>query len=319
MLHARKLPEEAIQASLAVAERFEEFVRDHGGVASGQIAAEFSRMLVRDGHNSLDNYYALARYGRFTGNDEPLVTFLDLLDGAEAPANLHRRAAEFLGQEARDEAFAGIGLPPLGLPSSEKPQFMHPVLKRLEQQVGAEQVRRLLSASLRDLPDRYFVGERRRYRGSKNVDEYLVKKHRAFVRELRTCRREGRLFFAQEITGDVLALVENDPEIESGRREGSTVYVTQIPYMTKQFLAETDPALKRYYACHCPWVREAIRQGEHELYRDFCYCSAGYHKRPWEVIFRRPIQVEVLESVLKGDTRCRFAIRLPDEAMPADA
>jgi hypothetical protein len=35
------------------------------------------------------------------------------------------------------------------------------------------------------------------------------------------------------------------------------------------------------------------------------------------VIFRRPFQVEVLESVLRGDMRCRFAIRLPQEAVPA--
>jgi hypothetical protein len=117
----------------------------------------------------------------------------------------------------------------------------------------------------------------------------------------------------------VLALVENDPEIESGRREGSIVYVTKIPYMAKEFLAETDPTLRRYYACHCPWAREAIRQSERELFGDFCYCSGGYHKKPWEVIFRRPIRVEVLESALRGNLRCRFAIHLPDEAVPAGA
>ncbi len=134
---------------------------------------------------------------------------------------------------------------------------------------------------------------------------------------MRKCQREGRLFFAQEITDEVVALVENDPEIESGRRVGDVVYVSKIPYMAKQFLAETDPTLKRYYACHCPWAREAIRNGDVPLVADLCYCSGGFHKKPWEVVFRRALQVEVLESVLRGDERCRFAIHLPPEAVPA--
>jgi hypothetical protein len=317
MLRTRKLPDEAIEASLALAERFEGFVAASGGGPSAEAAWAFSRMLIGEGQNTEANYDALARYGRFTGNDELYVAVLELLDGAEAQENLYRQVGQAFGEEVRDEVFRGIGVAPLGLPSTEKPGTMHPVLERLEQRVGAEECRQMLSGSLRDLPDRYFLGERRRYRRSKDIDDYLVKKHRAFVRELRKCQREGRLFYAQEITDEVVALVENDPEIESGRREGDIVYVSKIPYMAKQFLAETDPTLKRYYACHCPWVREAIKNGDVPLATDFCYCSGGYHKKPWEVIFRRPLQVEVLESVLRGDARCRFAIYLPQEAMPA--
>jgi hypothetical protein len=41
---------------------------------------------------------------------------------------------------------------------------------------------------------------------------------------------------------------------------------------------------------------------------------AGFHKKPWEVIFGRTIQADVLESVLQGDMRCRFAIHLLKES-----
>jgi predicted hydrocarbon binding protein len=44
----------------------------------------------------------------------------------------------------------------------------------------------------------------------------------------------------------------------------------------------------------------------------FCQCSAGFHKKPYEIIFGQPVKAEVLESVLKGDDICRFAIYLPD-------
>jgi hypothetical protein len=312
MLRTRKVSEEGIETSIALAERFEAFRA--GPTPPADAAWAFSRVLIAEGQNTEANYLALARYGRFTHDDELFVAVLELLDGAEAQANLYRLVAEAWGDEVRDRAFAGIGLSPLGLPSTDKPRFVHPVLERLEQEVGEEECRQLLSGSLRDLPDRYFLGERRRYRRSTDVDHYLRKKHRAFVRELKKCQREGRLFFAQEVTEEVVAFVENDPEIESGRREGNTVYVSKIPYMARQFLAETDPTLKRYYACHCPWAREAIKTGDVQLFSDFCYCSAGFHKKPWEVIFGYPLQAQVLESVLRGDPRCRFVIYLPEEA-----
>ena len=317
MLQTRRLSDEKIEASIGLAERFELFLHDSGRLSSGESALAFSGLLIQEGQNTEDNYYALARYGRFTKNNDMYVAVLELLDGAEAQANLHRRVGEVFGQEVRDEVFAGIGVSPLGLPSSEKPRYMHPIVQRLEDRVGEEECRRLLSGGLRDLPDVYFRGERRKYRQAKDIDEYLRKRHQAFVRRLKKCQREGQLFFAQEITDAVVALVQNDPEIESGRREGNVVYVSKIPYMAKQYLAESDPTLKRYYACHCPWAREAIRSRDVRLAGTFCYCSGGYHKKPWEVIFKRPLEVELLQSAVRGDLRCRFAIYLPQEAIPA--
>ena len=123
--------------------------------------------------------------------------------------------------------------------------------------------------------------------------------------------QQGKLFFAQEITPEVLAFVRSDPEMGGGRREGQVIYETKIPFLTSKYLAENDPVLRRYYYCHCPWTREAIRKQDVPIAKNFCYCSAGFHKKPWEIIFEQPIQVDVLESILKGDDRCRFAIHLP--------
>jgi hypothetical protein len=213
----------------------------------------------------------------------------------------------------RDEVFAGIGVSSLGKPSPEKPYDMFPVIDRLIEQVGEKETERLLSACLRDLPDKYFRNERRKFAKARDIDDYLKKKHRSFVRWIRKCQREGELFFAQEITDEVVAFVKENQEIESGVREGNILYVSKIPYNAKHYLAETDPTLKRYYACHCPWAREAIKDGNIRLNAIFCNCSGGFHKKPWEVIFGQTLQVEVLESVLKGDFRCRFAIHLPEK------
>jgi hypothetical protein len=254
---------------------------------------------------------ALARYGLFTQNNALFVAILELLDGAEAQPNFYRRVAEVFGEEVRDAVFAGIGVAPLGLPSPEKPRFIHPVVERLEARVGEEACKALLADSLRDLPDEYYLQERQKYQEAADIDEYLRQKKQAFVEQLEASQREGRLFFAQEITDEVLAFVKGDPEIGGGRREGNIIYETKIPYMTRDYLAETDPTLKRYYYCHCPWAREAVKNGNVTLTATFCNCSAGFHKKSWEVIFEQPLKAEVLESVLKGDARCRFAIYLP--------
>ncbi len=314
MLQKRNIPEDKIEAAIALIGHFEEFLADMGDMPITEAAWAFSERLIQEGQNTEDNYLALARYGFFTQNNALFVAILELLDGEEAQRNFYRKVAEVFGEEIRDEVFAGIGVAPLGLPTPAKPRTMHPVVARLEAKVGEAACRALLADSLRDLPDEYFADERQRYEASGgDLDEYLRLKKQAFVERLEACQREGRLFFAQEVTNEVIAFVKNDPEIGGGRREGNVVYETKIPFMTPQYLAAADPVMKRYFYCHCPWAREAIKNGDTSLTATFCQCSAGFHKKPWEIALGRPVKAEVLESVLKGDDRCRFAIHLPLE------
>jgi hypothetical protein len=315
MLEPLKLSEEQIQASIGIAERFEAYLSEPGKVPSADTAWAYSRRLIEEGKNTEDNYIALVRYCRFIKDDEMFVAMLELVDGAEVSENLYRGVGDRFGPEIRDEVFTGIGVAPYGTPTPHKPAYLHPVIQRLEARVGPDACKEFLSASLRDLPDEYFVSERDAFRQAPDIDAYLHRRKEAFVARLEECRRQGRLFFSQEITGEVLDLVRSDPEMGGGRREGNIIYETKIPYMAKQYLAETDQTLKRYYACHCPWARDAVKNGDVTLAEIFCQCSGGFHKKPWEVVLGRPLRVEVLESVLKGDTRCRFAIYLPQEAV----
>jgi hypothetical protein len=309
MLQERKVPADKLDPAIALAERFEQFAERSGGF-SVETARAFSEVLIEEGGNTQENFYTLARYGMFIKNNAVFVTFVESLDGGEAQENLYKRVAEKYGEPLREEVFAGIGVAPFGIPATEKPRYMQPVIARLEQVLGPDACRALLEDSLRDLPDEYFAREREDFQSSRNVDEYIARRKQKFVEQLEACQREGRLFFAQEITDEVLAFVRADPEIGGGRRVGDVVYETKIPYMTREYLAETDPTMKRYYACHCPWAREAVKSGE-KVAPIFCNCSAGFHKKPWEVALGQKVRVDVLESALQGDTRCRFAIHLP--------
>ncbi len=312
LLKKRKLAAKKIAAAVALAERFEAFIDSTGGKPDAETTWAFCEVLIREGQNTFDNLLALARYGQFIKNNAVYVAVLELLDGREAQGNLYRRVGELFGRELRDEVFAGIGVAPLGTPSTEKPGYMFPVLERLTNNVGRRAVEQLLSACLRDLPDEYYRNDRRAYVRARNIDTYLVAKHCSFVRTLRKCQKAGELFFAQEITDQVVEFVRQNQEIETGVRVGDTLYVTKIPYNAKRFLAEEEPLLRRYYACHCPWAREAIRTGTVAVDSIFCNCSGGFSKKPWEVIFGQTLRVEVLESALRGDMRCRFAIHLPE-------
>ena len=99
----------------------------------------------------------------------------------------------------------------------------------------------------------------------------------------------------------------------AGIRQGNTILCTKIPKSGNliEYMAEKDPDLKRQLYCHCPRVRDALKIGR-SIPIVYCYCGAGFYKGIWEEILGEPVQVEVLESVLQGDTVCKIAIRLPD-------
>jgi len=70
--------------------------------------------------------------------------------------------------------------------------------------------------------------------------------------------------------------------------------------------------MKRYHACHCPLARASILEGDPDISPTWCYCSGGFEKFQFDVIFDEDVGVEVLESALAGDQRCRFAVRIPE-------
>lgn len=321
-LQSRQLTVEQINQHISILSRFEEYLGSlHPPLpierAGSEITQAFVNILVDEGNNSYENLLALARYGRFCQNHPLSVAILELLDGSEAFDGLYRKVGEVVGSERRAKLFEEIDSPPLGTPNTIKARLMQAVIERLNHQLDPETHAQVFSDSFRDLPDKYYQGDKQKYWEINDFDTYLEEKRAEFIALLEQLMAEGKLFFSQEITQEVIDFVRADPEISQGVRQGNILFVTKIPYMAKEFLAEQDPEKKRYYYCHCPWARESLRRGEEPVSARFCQCSAGFHKKPWEVIFGRPLQADVLESVLQGDLRCRFAIHLPGEAVGA--
>ncbi len=319
-LRGKGLPEDLIERSAAQAERFDAFMRGPGRPGSVEKARPldanaFAALLIKEKSSSAENIVALARYSFFCGNHAAFVAFVETVDGAEALDNLYAKVGKELGNRARDEVFRDVSLPPIGTPNTEKPRHMQAVLERLERKVGEERCRGFLRDSLRDLPDEGYLDQKRLYEEAGSLDAYLERKGRDFVAQLEELKREGKPYFTQTITDEVIEFVKSHPEIREGVRKGNVVYEAKIPYMAREYLAETDPRMKAYYYCHCPWARESLQRGEARVSRTFCNCSAAFHRKPYEIIFGQRLEVEVLETVLAGDPWCRFAIHLPADAI----
>jgi hypothetical protein len=312
----RGFEDEDAVALVAVAERFERYASaGREPSLAGQLDA-FSQLLIDEGRNTGEVFYGLALYGRYTG-DEPLhATIMSFLDGAEALGNLHDRLGEEIGHDERDRVFDGIGLPPLGTPAGELPAFTARVMERLGAEVDPAVTDAILSDCLRDLDDAWFAEARAHFEEHGDIDALLEWRREQMMETLERHHSEGTPWFVQEITEDVLEFVRDHPEISTGVRVGSTIVEVKIPHTTREWLAADDDEERRYHYCHCPWVKESLLDDDVTVPAAFCACSAGFHKRFWEVVLGRPLTAEIRESVLAGDDRCTIAIHLPDDVVP---
>ena len=273
---------------------------------------KFAKLLIKENLNTYTSLVALSRYGYFIKNMNLYLAVLELIDGAEVMNVLNERLGEHVGEEKRDKILPAENLPPLGLPSIEKIDVTHQVLEKMNKVLTPEECKQVLTDVSHGLPRDFRKGEREKFLKAENIDDYLRQKRADAITELEKHRDEGTLFFNQYITEDVVNFVKSRPDVLSGERRGNTIYHTKIPYMVQEYLDAKDVKMKRYYACHCAWARESILKGD-EVSSEFCYCSGGFTKQPWEAALDQPLEFEMVKSVLKGDDECSFIIHLPDD------
>jgi hypothetical protein len=101
----------------------------------------------------------------------------------------------------------------------------------------------------------------------------------------------------------------------AGIHRDNTVIATKIPKSGNlvSYLQEPDHERKRHLYCHCPRIRHVVSKAG-RVPRLYCYCGAGFYKGIWEEILQRPVEVEVMETVLDGGDVCKIAVYLPLDA-----
>jgi hypothetical protein len=271
---------------------------------------EYINSLIISGINSEDCLLALARYFYLIGRKDAYVYFASLLGGAGVMENIAERLTQLEGRGMAGEVFSNLRKPPLGADPKEYPEYTGRFMARLEAALPPESVKKVLAGNNHGIAREAYLGEKALYEKAASLDAYLEDYQRRQIEELQEYCEQNKIWYEQKITQEVVDFAASNQEIMSAVRWGDALFVTKIPYDPEKFLQESDPTLKRYYACHCPFAREAILNRDIRISSNWCYCSAGYAKYPYEIIFGRELKVEMLASALKGDLVCRFAIDL---------
>ena len=312
---ARKLDDRAADAAVAAVRAFEAALRRSGHTLERfSLAAlqEYLAGLVARNENDRDSLLGLARYCSLTHRDEAYIHFTAVLGRGELLDNLAERLESIAGSVVRARVFEGIRPPPDGAPPQAAIASTITVVERMASELPEETLTRVFAGNLHGIPASAFSGERERFLAAASIDAWLAEKHARSVAELERHLAEGRLWYEQRITRRVVEFVKAHPEILGGVRRGERILFTKIPYAPDEWLREADPARRRYLACHCPLARESIPGGGPRVPAIFCNCSAGFEKLPFGAAFGVEPSVEVLESVLAGDDRCRFGIAIPE-------
>jgi predicted ArsR family transcriptional regulator len=69
---------------------------------------------------------------------------------------------------------------------------------------------------------------------------------------------------------------------------------------------EGDVIYGSYGRCYCG----SVSQAKERLSSVYCSCSCGWYKELFETALERPVEVELLDSIVQGAEACRFTIRI---------
>ena len=313
-LVGRRMKVEAVEGAVAAVKSFEGELRSQGkGFESASLGdlKEYISDLIKAGLNTEDRLLALSRYFWLMKRNDFYSYFAAVLGGRGVYASIGERLTE----SKRKEVFEGFKQPPLGSPPDTYPACTKELLDRLDASLPPGEVKRVLTGNHHRIPVEGFSEMKKRFEKARTMEEFLLGEHGRLVAELEEVMRSGRLWYEQVITPEVVEYVRGDQTIQNGVLAGDIVLKSKIPFAPDKWLREKDPKMRRYYACHCQLAREAILNDTAVPLATFCYCSAGYEKLPLEVVLGVPLEVEVLESVLAGGERCRFAVKIPWEKL----
>lgn len=107
----------------------------------------------------------------------------------------------------------------------------------------------------------------------------------------RACAQRGAVDAFKKASGGnldkLLQALEAHLGAGNARREGNTVHL-------------------RYAKCYCPLVSA----GRERLSNTYCECSRGWALEVFQAVTGKPVTVDLLSSVKRGDADCRFTIRI---------
>lgn len=307
---SRGRSDEEITAILHDVKELEDFIHGHNVELENltvPLLRTFIAKLIQEERNTMDRLIHLMRYFAATRQYDLYIYFTSLVN---SPGVIDQIVQRLDPQTKIDVEF-----PPLGSDISEMPQATARFMNQLSATMDRTRLRKALAGNNHEIPREAFSKEKEIFDQTDSLDEYLVGLNQRGIATLQKHADTGLVWFEQIITQEVVDYVKTNPEIMSATRVGNKLYTAKIPFDTVNFLNATDLDTKRFYACHCPFVRTSLLTQHPKVDKDWCYCSAGFGKFLYEVLFEEELEVEVLETPLSGSTLCRFSITIPERIM----
>lgn len=207
------------------------------------------------------------------------------------------------GADARRQIMDGSHILSSDTPRTEIIAWTQGAIQRLETLMDEGQQKQIMTGCACQYPKESLQEMRRAYAETSDirlVHQMLRDQFQSFL--------QHNLKLSNEMTADILARGWG----AAGILEEDRIVATKIPKSGNllAYMQETDPKKQRALYCHCPRIREILKSNE-KLSDTYCYCGAGFYKGMWEEILQQPLEVELLQSVLRGDPVCQVAIHLP--------
>jgi hypothetical protein len=315
-LSSRGMTQEKINQYVESLEKADEYFKSMGKELLKAKVEDFRKYvsyLIESGENSYDELMPVGRYVYMMDMKEAWIYYAAILGGNTIYPSIRERLEDVAGKGICDSVFDKVDVPPLGSDPEEYPKATRQLMDQLAGELPPELYRKVLAGNHHKIPSEWFLKHKKWLEDlDGDIDAWLKKMHDSAVAELEEHLKEDKVWFEQVITQDIVDYVKNNQELLSGVREGEWIYNLKFPYAPQEYLDAEDDLMKRYYMCHCPLARSGILSGE-QVPLDWCYCSAGYAKFRYDIVFGEETEVEVLESVLGGSDKCRFRILIPEK------
>lgn len=266
--------------------------------------------LVKNKINNVENFIVLMRYYKTINRNDLFIHLTRYTGMLDVIDNILIRLYNYVEKTLYLRITDGYNIPYLGVSPYDLPKYASDLMGRLEKNLDEQLVERVLTGNNHSLSETSQLQEKIEYEASESLKQYLKARHSRKVEELKKHYQENTVWFEQTITQEVIDFVANNQEVLSASLIDGKLYITKIPYDTLAYLNASDSISKKYFGCHCPFAREAIKAGKPKLSEKFCYCSAGFAKFPFEVILGQTLPVKCLETILGDSEICRFEIDL---------
>ncbi len=290
--------------------QFEQCVKKDIDDTSIEDIKVYFNFLIEHQSNTYNKVIHIARYFYYAGKKEEYIHMTKYFNSLGVLENIINRVSLYGSKEQQEQCIQEIRLPDFGTDSSALPEYTNHFMTVLQKHFKKDQCNKILAGNNHNIPESSFLAEKEVYNNSSSFVDYLKNRHERKVQELQDHLDQNKVWFEQIITKEAVEYVKSNQEILSGVIENEKLYITKIPYDINLFLTEKDDLLKKYYACHCSFVRENIKNQNFNIDKDWCYCSAGFAKHPFETILGTPLEIKLLKTPLDGDNICRFEIDL---------